>query len=365
MRGRDYLYYDVECSDGIHICSFGYVIVDKAFNIKYKDDIVINPQWKFKLGRDGFDPRIHLAYSVEYFKKQPTFEHYYDEIKRLLTMENRVVLGHSITADVQYLNIACERYEKDKINFIAYDTQMFYHNYNNKYRSRSLENIIADLDIDVSYLTGHKSCDDAEMSMLVAKEIAKRMECNIEDLLNLCDNSTVDGKPRPKSERASKKSFAKKLKAICEKFPDREQKDAICLSDSFVEKSEERRLNLIRLIFEKGYNYTNKVSKAKYFVSNGAPSKREDSFEHNLLENPTMEKITIKELSEMLGEQIDDNCEFGEEKENIKKGKKTKDWIEKNPEITLENSPIYEQIITQLKKKGLTYEEYLKLYEEE
>ena len=43
----------------------------------------------------------------------------------------------------------------------------------------------------------------------------------------------------------------------------------------------------------------------------------------------------------------------------------TKDWIEKNPEITLENSPIYEQIITQLKKKGLTYEEYLKLYEEE
>ena len=67
-----------------------------------------------ELDRDGFDPRIHLAYSVEYFKKQPTFEHYYDEIKRLLTMENRVVLGHSITADVQYLNMACERYEKDK-----------------------------------------------------------------------------------------------------------------------------------------------------------------------------------------------------------------------------------------------------------
>ena len=360
MRERDYLYYDVECSDGHHICSFGYVLVDKDFNIKYKDDIVINPQWRFKLGRDGFDPRIHLAYTVDYFKKQPTFDHFYEDIKKLLTMENRVILGHSITADVQYLNIACERYGKDKIEFVAYDTQKFYHNFNNKYRSRSLENIIADLDIDVSSLTGHKSCDDAEMSMLVAKEIAKRMECDIEDLLNLCDNSTVDGKPRPKSERAKGRSFDRKLKEICQKFPNRAEKEAICLSDSFVEKSSQRRLNLIKLIFEKGYNYTNKVSASKYFVSNGTPSKREESFEHNLQTHPEMKKITISELSEMLGEQIDDNCEFGEEKLVEKKEKKTKDWIDKTPEITLENSPFYEQIVKELEKKGLTYEEYIK-----
>ena len=66
----NYLFFDIECCDGNHICSFGYVICDEHFNILKKEDIIMNPQKKFKLGRAGFDPKIHLAYTVETFQKQ-------------------------------------------------------------------------------------------------------------------------------------------------------------------------------------------------------------------------------------------------------------------------------------------------------
>ena len=32
----NYLYFDIECCDGKHICSFGYVITDENFNILEK-----------------------------------------------------------------------------------------------------------------------------------------------------------------------------------------------------------------------------------------------------------------------------------------------------------------------------------------
>ena len=83
-----YLFFDIECSDGLHICSFGYIVINDNFEILEKEDIVINPQWKFKLGRDGFDPRIHLAYDTQTFAKQKPFPYHYEKIKKLLTLPN-------------------------------------------------------------------------------------------------------------------------------------------------------------------------------------------------------------------------------------------------------------------------------------
>ena len=73
----NYLFFDIECCDGNHICSFGYVITNESFEILEKEDIIINPQWRFKLGRAGFDPRIHLAYSEDVFKRQKPFPYFY------------------------------------------------------------------------------------------------------------------------------------------------------------------------------------------------------------------------------------------------------------------------------------------------
>lgn len=199
MEEKDYIFFDIECSDGNHICSFGYIIVDKGFNIKEKRDIIINPEWRFKLGRDGFDPRIDLAYDKNYFESQQNFDFFYNDIKRLLTTENRVVLGHCVSSDLGFIRIACERYNKEKIDIIAYDTQDMYYQLNKKQKHMSLEKIINELGIDISHLRSHKSCDDAEMSMLVAQKICMEMDCDIEQLLDYCSTSTV--KTKEKKER--------------------------------------------------------------------------------------------------------------------------------------------------------------------
>lgn len=175
----DYLYFDIECCDGNTMCSFGYVIVDDKFNIKEKKDMLINPERPFKIARAGFDPRNDLAYPEEEFLKQPNFKNRYTQIKNLLTKEDRIILGHCVNYDLKYLFKACKRYHKEKIPMKAYDTQCIY----NKNSTVALSKIIKSLDIDVSNLTTHKSCDDAEMSMLYIKAICEKNNISIDELL--------------------------------------------------------------------------------------------------------------------------------------------------------------------------------------
>ena len=47
-----YLFFDIECCDGNHMCSFGYVIINSDFEILEKRDLVINPEKVFKPRRD-------------------------------------------------------------------------------------------------------------------------------------------------------------------------------------------------------------------------------------------------------------------------------------------------------------------------
>ena len=81
---KNLLFFDIECSNGHDICSFGYLLVDNNFNILIKEDLLINPNAPFILAKKGEKPKIQLAYSELTFKKQPIFKHYYSKIKRLL-----------------------------------------------------------------------------------------------------------------------------------------------------------------------------------------------------------------------------------------------------------------------------------------
>ena len=71
-----YLFFDIECSNGHDICSFGYCLTDEKFKIIKKEDIVINPESKIVLSKKGEVAKIHLAYSQEYFNKQNPFDFY-------------------------------------------------------------------------------------------------------------------------------------------------------------------------------------------------------------------------------------------------------------------------------------------------
>lgn len=189
-----YLFFDIECCDGRNICSFGYVIIDEGFEVLEKRDILINPETKFKLGKSGKKPDIELAYDEETFFKNTSFFAHYEEIKELLYRPDQAILGHSVAADINFLKTACNRYKCEKLKFFAYDTQNFYYQLNKKYRVRSLENIVADLNIDISELRQHKSEDDAHISMLVTKEICNRLEVSLSELTELCEGSKIDSR---------------------------------------------------------------------------------------------------------------------------------------------------------------------------
>lgn len=207
-----YLFFDIECCDGHHMCSFGYVIIDDCFKIIKKEDILINPQYRFKEGRAGFDPRTQLAYSVDTFKKQKPFFYSYERIKKILTASNQILLGHSITSDIQFIKSACKRYNLPQIELEAFDTQIIFSKYKHDERSYSLINIINDLNIDVSHLKEHKSSDDAEMSMLVIKEICSRSNIPISELLLLYKSCKKTPKRKIHSEGAVYNVIQKALK---------------------------------------------------------------------------------------------------------------------------------------------------------
>ena len=125
-----YLAFDIECADGgkATICSFGYVIADEQFRILKKEDIVINPQGAFYLTGRGNRPDVQLAYSIERFRRAPSFSHFYNHIKSLLENEKYIVIGHSVADDVAYLNKACKRYKLPALKFSYFEVNIFFLN---------------------------------------------------------------------------------------------------------------------------------------------------------------------------------------------------------------------------------------------
>ena len=58
-----YLFFDIECCDGAHICEFGYVLTNDKFEILDRDFFLINPEKEFNLtGRkDQRDLQLHFS----------------------------------------------------------------------------------------------------------------------------------------------------------------------------------------------------------------------------------------------------------------------------------------------------------------
>ena len=106
-----YVFFDIECADGGKgsICSFGYVITDEYFRELESDDIVINPESRFRLAGRSKKPDILFAYTEEEFRKAPNFPSFYGKIRSLLEGEDQLVIGHSVQDDVSFLCKACER----------------------------------------------------------------------------------------------------------------------------------------------------------------------------------------------------------------------------------------------------------------
>lgn len=226
----DYLFFDIECSEGKSICSFGYVLTDEFFCIKEKKDILINPQSYFHTGpwgKKAKDEGITLAYPVSEFKAQPPFPALYDKIKVLLKRKDVQIITFSGDNDARFLNYACTRYRMPCFNYTFIDVQKIYQDLEGLKDQLSLEKMLAIFEIDIDGLVQHKSDDDAHITMLVTEALCR-----------------ATGKP---------------LKTLI-----KESKRAVCLSKTYMPKKKKQKPGTDGKDGEKVANSTqNQPSKAK------------------------------------------------------------------------------------------------------
>ena len=77
------------------------------------------------------------------------------------------------------------------IKTISYDIQAFYEMYVGNKEKKSLGGLAELFEIDLSSLTEHNSLDDAMITMLVMKAIAKKLNVSGLDLIYLCEKKYV------------------------------------------------------------------------------------------------------------------------------------------------------------------------------
>lgn len=209
MKKAKYLFFDIECSNGYNICSFGYCLISEELKVLSKKDIIINPENKFVLAKKGNRPKIELAYPEEYFYKQDNFKAYYEIIKKLLCDDGYILLGHSVTSDFHFLKYACDRYELPSLDIEAYDTQLIYKKAFEREHVESLEKILEQLDFDLNRITFHKSCDDALAAFYVAREMCWKKDVSLEELLQIHKDCLLKSKSIKKQDKKIRKTNQK------------------------------------------------------------------------------------------------------------------------------------------------------------
>ena len=225
MNHKSFVFFDCECAntfDGVgKICSLGYVICDDELNIIESEDVVMNPECEFDWYILSGKGDIRLAYSKDYFRARPNFESYYKEIKKLFTTGNRYIGGFAVSNDVSFVNNACERYNKQYINFRAFDAEKYFEQ---KYgKKQKLSQWALEFGVNLTKYQTHKSVDDAVITMLCLKAECKKSEKSIEQIFSENKGFFVSSEQMiiQAEERAYRKEMTEKIKRLFNKVSPR------------------------------------------------------------------------------------------------------------------------------------------------
>lgn len=333
----NYLFFDIECSDGRNMCSFGYVLTDGEFSIKEKRDILINPESYFHTGAWGKknrekDPGIELAYPEKTFRRSPKFDYYYNEIRDLITAPERIVIGFSHINDANYISHACARYKLPSINYKFYDVQNVYRDFKGEKQQVSLEGVLAEFGVDISGYVPHKSDDDAEVSMLAAKSLCEKAGVGAEELFSLYPycvgelyeyTTTIAKKPKPVKEGCPPKSGTgnsmrgKNRRAFLDLVAAAKpsEKDnlilsgkKVCFSINYESRHFREMLKFVGLIADLGGRYTVMASDADYFVKDpmGARCSRIKHAKYAAESGRDVRILSFAEFLELIGAKAED-----------------------------------------------------------
>lgn len=180
------LFFDLECAntlDGIgKVCEFGCVVTDMDFNVLERVFLMINPDDRFMLrGRNGA-PDLVLAYSERDYYDSPKIGEYEEKIRSLLEDKNTFVAGFAVDNDVSFLATDLDSYGIPQMIYDCFDVQSWV---SPEGHSMSLENAYREFvpTEEKASFREHRSVDDAEMTMLVAKHYLKQNEKTLLEVL--------------------------------------------------------------------------------------------------------------------------------------------------------------------------------------
>lgn len=302
-----YIFYDSESIDIKHKYSFtfGYLITDDKFNIiSPKKDIIFNPdcqltEWDWR----AYRKILKDSYTQKQILSAKNFSHFYNKIKKLLTQEDVLCIGFEINEDVKYLLNNCDKYQLDAINFKYLDVRKII-----KLLTEKEPNSLAKEYIRYfhkPYMGVHRSDVDAEMTMLVLKEVLKKYKKNLLDLIKENDLLIGESKdfvygfkdfsfdiknPQNNFDKGFKKlrvgredfidkgtinyflfnkftKFAKITESAKQIFKDKK----ICISLNYESFHFKNMLKIVQLITNAGGQYIKNVAKADVFVKYDFP----------------------------------------------------------------------------------------------
>lgn len=286
----DYLFFDTECSDGTHLCEFGYVLTNEDGIVKKKDVILINPEHRFCLrGKEPSDIKLHYKPAV-YYKAKP-FGSAYNFISALLTAPNRMIFGHSIVNDAKFIRTACEDHNLPIPAFCYCDSQKLFRDLDIDGRIVNLEKACEEMNVTTETL--HKSDDDALMTARLILAIAEKTGTPLSKLAeehpNCCGCLRHDGtieddivvtltdrvhRARADESNRMNNNGKKVFDAFYRNYRSREKADkqtlrgkrvAFCKAYENVHLRE--MLALAKIIADEGGRYTQKATDCDFYIS--------------------------------------------------------------------------------------------------
>lgn len=300
-----YVYFDIECASNIDgkakICSLGYVVTTSSFNILEKDDIIINPNIDRK-DYSSYVMKNIVKYTIDELEAKETFPFYYEKIKNLLENEDHVVFGYDVHNDIKDLIDECERYELPILKIKSYDVQKIYKEFAKIKDAIALGKLMKEFNIDLSLFTEHNSKDDAEMTMIATREICKKMNCDIDYLLEISKKGVVDYTNYNKnSTKVIKNKYVSKVRELNKNIS--EDTIKVCFSHSLdIDRLDEKK-NFIERIYKKGFSCETSLTRCDYLVVGKKKDKLEEACDYIVSSGiKDIKKITMKEFLLMVKE---------------------------------------------------------------
>lgn len=316
------LSYDIESTTGSHsdgsMCTFGYVISNENFDVIEQKDIVMKPFTR------RYETRIKLHYEKEFIKKQPRFTTYYDEIKALFDSAD-LIIGFSVSNDVEFLNNACNLYKLPKITYNFADVQLLYKTVNKRPNMQGLEGIANELSIE--YLA-HRSDEDARVTLLVLKHLCKQEGLSVNELFRKF-HITLGVNDENETTPCTNGTYThKEINYLITDFIDknrrhsRRYKGGLSFKTfAFCDKIRYGDIDLFRKIIKRIYELNGKIGQIEssnnfVYIDGEVTDKEKNALQSRNHGRKRISEITLDKLLEMLGELPD--IDFSSDVELIK-----------------------------------------------